>query len=92
MMALDGARQVKGVFEVFRGTLTSAPVHAREVFAPAMLCGAATVIVAHNHPSGKLDVSDADKRITAELRAAGDLLNINLDDHLIIANGTFVSV
>ena len=92
MMALGGNREVKGIFDLSCGTATSSIVHPREVFAPAMLAGACTIIVCHNHPSGNLIVSPQDKEVTSALRKAGELLQIRLDDHLIIGlDGAFVS-
>ena len=92
MMALDGSRRVKGVFEISRGTITSTLVHPREVYAPAMLCGAVSVIVAHNHPSGSLTRSPQDDEATIRLRDAGKLLGIELDDHIVMAGGKFLSI
>ena len=92
MAALGGGREVKGVFEITRGTLTSSLVHPREVFAPAMLAGAASIIVVHNHPSGFLNISEQDREVSRTIKQAGELLGIRLDDHLVIgADGSFAS-
>lgn len=74
------------------GTLTSSPVDPREVFRPALEYGAVAVIVAHNHPSGSLEVTMADKKITEQLKEAGNILGVGLLDHLIIARNKFVSL
>lgn len=74
------------------GSLTSNVVHPREVFQPAIERGAVAIIVAHNHPSGSLQPSLADIDITQQLQAAGDVLGIELLDHLIIAKDKFVSI
>jgi DNA repair protein RadC len=74
------------------GSLTSNIVHPREVFQPAVEYGAVAVIVAHNHPSGKLDPSDADIEATRQLRAAGKILGIDLLDHLIITTESYHSI
>jgi DNA repair protein RadC len=74
------------------GTLTANIVHPREVFAPALEYGAAALIIAHNHPSGDLEPSNADVEVTAQLQAAGQLLGIDLLDHLIINDRTFISI
>lgn len=66
------------------GTLTSNLVHPREVFQPAVLHGAVAVIVAHNHPSDVLTPTTADLRVTEQLCQAGEVLGINLLDHLIV--------
>lgn len=74
------------------GTLTSNLVHAREVFQPAIEHGAIAVIIAHNHPSGVSTPTEADIVITEQLILAGKILGIDLIDHLVIANKTFISV
>lgn len=72
------------------GSLTSNVVHPREVFQPAISRGAVAVIIAHNHPSGSLEPSDADVEVTRQLVGAGKILGIDLLDHLIItANGYY---
>lgn len=74
------------------GTLTSNLVHAREVFQPAIEYGAIAVIIAHNHPSGIIDPTNADIVVTEQLALAGKILGIDLIDHLVIANDKFISV
>ncbi|MDD2258097.1 MAG: DNA repair protein RadC [Patescibacteria group bacterium] len=74
------------------GTSTSSLVDPREVFRPALEYGAVAIIVAHNHPSGNLEVTMADKKITKQLKAAGNILGIDLLDHLIIARDKFISL
>ena len=92
LIALNGARKVSGVFEVTVGTLMSSLVHPREVFNRAILAGAASIIIAHNHPSGALDISQQDRDVTKRIMEAGNLLGIVLDDHIIVGDGGFVSV
>ncbi len=77
---------------ITRGTLTSTLVHPREVFAPAIREGAASILVAHNHPSGDPAPSDEDLLVTKRLEEAGRLLGIPLTDHLIIARGGSLSL
>jgi len=74
------------------GTLTSNVVHPREVFQPALERGAVAVIVAHNHPSGSLEPTSADVEVTEQLEAAGQILGIELLDHLIISGDRYVSI
>ena len=83
-LTLDGANRVIRKRIVTIGTLNSSLVHPREVFAPAIEDRAAAIIVAHNHPSGSLDPSPADQEVTERLRKAGELLGINLLDHVIV--------
>lgn len=74
------------------GSLTSNIVHPREVFQPAVERGAAAVIIAHNHPSGNAQPTFADTEVTEQLEAAGDILGIELLDHLVIAGDRFLSI
>lgn len=75
------------------GTLNSSVVGAREVFRDAVRNNAASVIVAHNHPSGDPEPSPEDVKVTKSLKQAGDLLDIALLDHIVVGhNGNFVSL
>ena len=91
MITLDGARRLINRHEVSRGTLTSSLVHPREVFSPAIEDRAASIIIAHNHPSGMLTISEQDKAVTQRIKDAGELLGIPLDDHLIITENGYIS-
>ena len=71
------------------GTLNASLVHPREVFYPAIEHLAASIIVAHNHPSGGTEPSSADDKLAERLRNAGKLLGIELKDSIIITNKTF---
>lgn len=72
-----------GRFTVSIGTASSALVHPREVFRPAILAGATAIIVAHNHPSGDPTPSRADIQVTRKLREAAKIMDIDFLDHLI---------
>lgn len=74
------------------GSLTASIIHPREVFQPAVSHGAAAVIIAHNHPSGDCTPTEADHTITVRLREAGELLGIELLDHLIVTPNTYHSI
>lgn len=74
------------------GSLTSNVVHPREVFQPAISRGAVAVIIAHNHPSGSLEPSDADVEVTRQLVGAGKILGLDLLDHLIITAQGYYSI
>lgn len=74
------------------GTLTSSLVHPREVFKPALEYSAVAVIIAHNHPSGSLKATRADQEITKQLIEAGEILEIEILDHLIIAKNKYTSI
>ena len=91
-LTLDGANCLIAKRVVTIGTLTASLVHPREVFADAIADRAASIIVAHNHPSGSLEVSQADREVTNRLRQAGELLGISLVDHIIITKDNFQSI
>ena len=91
MLTLDGARRLIKLRIITIGTLMSSLVHPREVFSPAIEDRAASIIIAHNHPSGTLEVSEQDKEVTKRIRQAGELLGIRLDDHIIVAGESYVS-
>ncbi len=75
-----------GINTVSIGSLTGSVVHPREVFKPAILANAASIICGHNHPSGDLEPSNEDRAITKRLVASGRLLGIDVLDHLIIGD------
>src|SRR5438093_5365368 len=83
-LLLDGKNQVLGFNVVSIGSLTAALVHPREVFAPAILANAASLILVHNHPSGDSEPSAEDRAITDRLRHAADLIGIKILDHVVI--------
>ncbi len=74
------------------GTIDASIIHPREVFRPALEYGAAAVILAHNHPSGNVEPSKADKEVTEELIKAGRIMGVRLLDHVIIGGEKFQSV
>lgn len=74
------------------GTLDASLVNAREVFRPALEYSAAAVIIAHNHPSGVIKATKADVEITNKLIEAGNILDIEVLDHLIIGKNKFASI
>jgi len=85
--------RVLGLHTVSVGCLTSSLVHPREVLKPAILSGSAAFLAAHNHPSGDPEPSAEDIALTRRLAAAGQLLGIELLDHLILGEaGRFVSL
>ena len=77
---------------VSEGTLSASLVHPREVFKPAILESAASVILLHNHPSGDPTPSREDVRLTRQLVECARLLDLRVHDHVIIGRGSFVSL
>lgn len=92
-LGLDTKTVVRFIDLVSLGTLNAAPVHPREVFRLSVMKGVCSIIVGHNHPSGDPEPSREDIVITRKLRNAGDILGIELLEHVIIGNGGgFVSL
>lgn len=93
VMLLDTKNRVIGLSTVSVGILDSSLVHPREVFKPAIISNAASILVGHNHPSGDPTPSGEDHRVTERLQQAGELLGIDLLDHVIIGEeGRWVSL
>lgn len=91
-LTLDGANRLIAKRIITIGTLTSSLVHPREVFADAITDRAASIIVAHNHPSGNLEPSQADRDVTNRLVEVSKLLMIKLNDHIIVTNKNYKSI
>lgn len=91
-LLLNPKLNINGIVEVSKGTANEATFHAREVFKAAIIHNATSVIIVHNHPSGELSVSNADKETTKQIMAAGKLLNIPLVDHIIVSNEGYLSL
>ncbi len=89
---LDNRHRVLRFDELFRGTIDGTSVYPREVVKEALGVNAAAVILAHNHPSGVAEPSQADERITKRLKSALELVDIRLLDHLIIGDGRATSL
>jgi len=89
---LDGANNLLETKIITIGTLNQSLVHPREVFSYAIEKRCASIIVAHNHPSGILKPSDEDIRVTHRLKESGKILGIELLDHLIITNKGYISL
>jgi DNA repair protein RadC len=89
---LDNRHRVLRFDELFRGTIDGTAVYPREVVKEALAINAAAVILAHNHPSGVAEPSQADERITRRLKSALELVDIRLLDHLIIGDGRATSL
>jgi DNA repair protein RadC len=89
---LDTKNRVQTIKTVSVGDLSSSIVHPREVFKDAIVASAASMIVAHNHPSGDPTPSKEDVAVTRRLMEAGELLGIDVLDHIVIGDGHFVSL
>lgn len=91
VILLNTKNRVIRVIQIAEGSLTSAVVHPREIYAPAVVNHAASILVAHNHPSGDPYPSEEDRKLTVALEKAGNILGIPLLDHVIIGDGRHYS-
>lgn len=91
LISFDTRNTLLSIDTISIGTLNASLVHPRELFEIAIRHHAASVIIAHNHPSGDPYPSDEDIRVTAKLQEAGKLLGIQVLDHIIVGNDSFYS-
>ena len=92
VVLLNGKHTIKDTIMVSQGTLTSAPVNPREVFRPAIMKAAASIVLVHNHPSGDPEPSLDDLEITNRLVQVGELVGIRVLDHVIVGSAAYVSL
>lgn len=92
VLFLDSANNLISIKDISIGTLDSSLVHPREVFEPAIKQLAAHIIIVHNHPSGDLEPSLEDLKITQRLLSVGELTGIDVIDHLIISSNGHLSL
>lgn len=92
VVSLDTKNQPLSINVCHIGSLNASIVHPREVMKSAILSNAASIIVGHNHPSGKVDPSREDIEVTKRLTEAGKIVGIELLDHIIVGDNKFVSL
>ncbi|MCK8828230.1 DNA repair protein RadC [Natroniella acetigena] len=92
IVLLNTKNEIIGVREIFKGTLNNSIVHPREVFRPAIKKSSAAIILAHNHPSGDVRPSQEDIEVTKRLVQVGELVGIEVLDHLIIGVDDYFSL
>lgn len=92
VLLLDTRNRLQRIVEVYQGSLNSSLIRIAEVFRDAVRANSASIIVAHNHPSGDPSPSPEDVAVTKALIEAGKLLDIEVLDHLIIGKGRYVSI
>ncbi|TDQ73845.1 JAB domain-containing protein [Sphingobacterium yanglingense] len=91
ILLLNRGRKVLGVFDVCTGGVSHVQVDVKVIFMMALKMNAASLILAHNHPSGTLAASLADIDLTKKIVDGGNILTINVDDHIIITNESYYS-
>src|SRR5207244_11695235 len=92
ILMLNTRRRVKGHQLITIGSLDTILVHPREVFRGAVIAAAAAIVIMHNHPSGEATPSEADIKVTRDLIRAGQLLKIEVLDHVIVGNSQCCSL
>jgi len=92
VLLLNVRRRVKGHQMLTIGTMDTLLIHPREVFRGAVIANAAFIVLAHNHPSGEPQPSEADIRVTRDLIRAGQLMKIEVLDHVVIGNPSYCSL
>ena len=92
VLLVNTRKRIKGHQLVSIGIMDTILVHPREIFRLAIITSAASIVVIHNHPSGESSPSEADIKITRDLIRAGQLLKIEVLDHVVIGNGNFSSL
>lgn len=92
VLVLDTRNHVLAVDKVYRGNVNTTIVRAAEIFREAIKRNSAAVIIAHNHPSGDATPSTEDVKVTELIVQAGELLDIEVLDHLIVGNNRYVSL
>lgn len=92
ILCLNTKNEPTALHQVSTGSLNASLVHPRETYKLAILANSAAIIACHNHPSGTPDPSAEDVELTERLRDSGCLLGIDLLDHIILGDGTFVSM
>ena len=91
-LMMDTKNRVIRIATISTGTMDGSLVHPREVYREAIVANAASLILAHNHPSGDPTPSDADRRVTTRIAGVGKEIGIELLDHIILGHNIFVSM
>jgi DNA repair protein RadC len=92
ILCLNTKNKIVGVHTISIGSLNASIVHPREVFKAALLNNAASIILAHNHPSGHPEPSQEDIETTKRLVKAGEIIGIKVLDHIIIGDRRYISL
>lgn len=91
MLSFNTKMRVLGVFEISHGTVNSSLVSPREIFIRALLSGATSIALIHNHPSGETTPSYEDLTVFRQIKEAGKLMNVNLVDNIVVGEQSYYS-
>ena len=92
LLVLNTKNKIIKIKAVFKGTLNSSIVHPREIYSEAIKSGGASIIICHNHPSGDPTPSGEDINITLRIKECGNIIGINLLDHIIVGDKKYISL
>ncbi len=92
MLCLSTAMRIIGIFELSHGTVKCAPITMRELMIRALLCGAVTIVIAHNHPSGDPSPSSQDLDVCKQIADACKFMGLNFADFIICGDGAYCSL
>lgn len=92
MLVLNISNEISGFKVIASGSQTSSPADAKIIFRNALMLGATKIVLAHNHPSGNLQPSNADIRFTQKIIAAGKAIEIPVVDHIILSHSGYISM
>lgn len=92
VLALDNKCKLKGLYEVGHGTVDASIVDVRGIFQKALFLGASKIILMHNHPSGDPTPSADDVKLTQRVKSAGEILDIQLLDHVVVGYRNYTSL
>ena len=92
VLHLNTRRRIRGHHFVSTGSLDTLLVHPREIFRTAIAANASAIMLMHNHPSGEPSPSEADIKVTRDLIRAGQLLKMEVLDHIVVGNPTHASL
>lgn len=92
VLLLNVKNEIISIEDVSMGSISNSEAHPREVFSAPVRRGAASVVLVHNHPSGNPEPSESDLLVTQRMALAGDILGIKVLDHVIIGDGSYVSL
>ena len=91
LLVLNTKNEINAIHQVFVGTLSVSVAHPRDIFQSALMNNGARIMLFHNHPSGKLEPSEADFKFTEQISEIGEIIGIPLLDHIIVTEKEFYS-
>ena len=92
VISMDTNFHIKGIYEAGHGNCGSVPVYSRELFTFLLLTGAERFVCVHNHPNGKLEASEGDKKWTSTMKMVANILNMEFLDHIIVTEDGIISI